>query len=102
MCCATPSSDESSPIVLKAPGAFSPVAIRFLPGDPVAHDLACAERHHTPRRDRDLDAGLGIAAHPLTLVAKDEAAEAGDLHVLTIRQCVAHVVKDTFDELSRF
>ena len=55
-------------------------------GDPVAHDLAGAEGHHPARRDRHFDAGLGIAADPLALVAQDEAAEAGNLDVLALGQ----------------
>src|SRR3712207_3649254 len=90
MCWATPSSCESSPMVLNAPGDFSPVAMRLL-RDSVAHDLAGAEGHDPARGDRHFDAGLWIAADALALVAKDEAAEAGDLDVLALGQRVTHV-----------
>src|SRR5688500_13177676 len=103
MCWATPSSEESSPIVLKAPGAFPPVACAAtLPGDPVAEDLAGAEGHHPPRRDRHFDAGLRIAADALALVTKDEAAKAGDLHIFAVGERMAHAMQDSLDELRRF
>src|SRR5437868_8087968 len=98
MCWATPSSCDSSPIVFSAPGAFSAVATIGLPGDPVAHDLARAEGHHPPRRDRHLDTGLRIATDALTLVAQDEGAEAGDLHVAPLGERFAHVVQDALDD----
>src|SRR5690242_5889492 len=101
MCWATPSSCESSPMVLRAPGAFSAVATRLLPGNPIAHDLAGAEGHYAPRSDRHLDAGLRVAADSLPLVAKDEGAEAGDLHVRALGQRMAHVVQDALDEPRR-
>jgi hypothetical protein len=82
MCCATPSSADSSPIVGRRPGLFGGRHPAAALGDPVAHDLAGAEGHHAARRDRHFDAGLGIAADPLALVAQDEAAEAGNLDVL--------------------
>src|SRR5438105_10633094 len=103
MCWATPSSVDNSPIVFNAPGAFSPAATRGSAlGDPVAHDLACAEGHHAPRSDRNLDAGLWVAADPLTLVAQDECAESGHFHILADGERVAHVVKHAFDHASRF
>src|SRR5690348_16642107 len=98
MCWAMPSSCESSPMVLRASGAFSAVATWSLPGDPIAHDLAGAEGHDAARSDRHFDAGLRIAADALTLVAQDEGAEAGDLHVRPIGQRVAHVMKHPLDE----
>src|SRR5688500_15539658 len=101
MCWATPSSAESSPIVLKAPGSFSPDATAALLGDPVAHDLAGEEGHHPARRDRPFYAGLGIAAYALGLVAKDEASEVGNLDVLALRQRVAHVEEDALDDACR-
>src|SRR3982750_1477001 len=103
MCWATPSSCDSSPIVLRAPGSLSPAAMDCLAfGDSVAHDLARAEGHHSARRDRHLDPGLGIAADPLTLVAQDEGAEARNLDVLALRERVAHVVKHALDDVRRF
>src|SRR4029453_5708402 len=54
------------------------------------------------RSDRHFDAGLGIAADPLALVAQDEGAKAGNLHILSFRQRVAHVVKDSLDHIGRF
>src|SRR6476620_8259429 len=102
MCWATPSSCDNSPIVRRAPGSFWPAACkRLAPRDPVAHDLACAEGHHSARRDRHFDAGLRIAADALALVAKDEGAEAGDLHVRAFGQRMAHVVKHALDDARR-
>src|SRR4051795_1116471 len=96
MCWATPSSTDNSPMVFRAPGAFSTVANRTsLPGDSVAHDLAGAEGHDAPRSDRHFDTGLGVAANALTLVPEDERAEAGDLHVGAVGKRMAHVVKHT-------
>src|SRR5690348_4254508 len=103
MCWATPSSADSSPIVLRAPGAFSAVAKRTsLPGDPVAHDLAGAEGHHAARGDRHFDTGLGVAADALALVAQDEGAETGDLHIAAVGKRVAHVVQHTLDHAGGF
>ena len=45
---------------------------------------------------------FGIAADALALVAQDEAAEAGDLHILALGQRMAHVVQHALDELGRF
>src|SRR3712207_4951787 len=100
MCWATPSSTESSPIVLKAPGALSPVAMQLF-RDSVAHDLAGAEGHHAARRDRHFDTRLRIAAHALTLVTQDEGAEARNLDFSAFRKCMAHVVQHAFDETRR-
>src|SRR3954452_12204285 len=103
MCWATPSSCDNSPIVFRAPGSFSPVATRRSAlGDPVAHDLAGAEGHHPARRDRHFDARLRVAADALALVAQNEGAEARDLHILTLRQSVAHVMQDALDDVRRF
>src|SRR5690242_6462943 len=101
MCWATPSSCESSPMVLRAPGAFSAVATRSLPGDPVAHDLAGAEGHHAPRSDRHLDARLRVAPDALALVAQDESSKAGDLHVGAFGERVAHVVENALNHAGR-
>src|SRR5678815_1828321 len=100
MCCGSPSSCDSSPIVRRAPGSFCPAVAnsRALPGDPVAHDLACAEGHHPARRDRHFDARLGVPADTLALVAEDEGAEAGDLDVLSLGQRMTHVVKHALDK----
>jgi hypothetical protein len=76
--------------------------MRFLSRDPVAHYLACAECHHPAGRNRDLNASFRIAADPLPFVAKDEAAEAGDLHVLADGERVAHVMQDPFDQVRGF
>src|SRR5688572_8111519 len=87
MCWGTPSSPASSPIVRKACSLLrlgSAIGPSARAGDPFAHDLAGAERQHPPGRDRHLDAGLGVAADPLALVAQDEAAEAGNLHILSV------------------
>src|SRR6185369_6201805 len=70
--------------------------------DPVAHDLAGAEGHHPPRRDRHLDPGLRIAPDPLALVAQDEGAEARHLDVRALGQGMAHVVQDALDDIGRF
>src|SRR4051812_45009735 len=71
-------------------------------GDPLAHDLTGAEGEHAARRDRHFDAGLRVAADPLAFVAKDEAAEAGDLHVVAVGQSGAHMVEDALDDPRRF
>src|ERR1043165_4017270 len=103
MCWATPSSTDNSPMVLSAPGAFSAVANPpSLPDDPVAHDLAGAERHDPARSDRHFDARLRVAADALALVAQDEGPEAGDLHVLSFGQCVAHVEQHPLDHARGF
>src|SRR3954470_8110042 len=101
MCCGSPSSCDSSPIVRRAPGSFCPAMAnaRALPGNPVAHDLAGAERHHASRCDRHFDAGLRVAADPLALVAKDERSEAGHLHVLPLGERMTHVMKHAFYEV---
>src|SRR4051794_5140786 len=102
MCWAMPSSSDNSPIVFKAPGSLSPAATRRSAlGDPVAHDLAGAERHHAPRCDRHFDAGLRIAADSLTLVAEDERAETRKLDVLSLGKRVTHVMKNTLDDAGR-
>src|SRR3954462_5445800 len=90
-----PSSCDNSPIVRRAPGSFCPAVAndRALPGDPVAHDLAGAEGHHPPWRDRYFDARLRVPADTLAFVAQDESAEARHLDVLSLGQGVAPVVK---------
>src|SRR5438045_3467501 len=102
MCWATPSSCDSSPIVRRAPGSLSAGTERSALRDPVAHDLAGAEGHDPPRRDRDFDARFRIAADPLALVAQDEGSEARHLDVLADGQGLAHVVQDALHEASRF
>src|SRR5436189_3806837 len=105
MCCGTPRSAASSPIVRKARSllrlgcAMPPLSGA---GDPLAHDLAGAEGEHSARRDRHLDPGLGIAPDPLALVAQDEASEAGNLDVLPIGQRGAHMVENALDDARRF
>src|SRR4051812_43408105 len=73
-----------------------------LTGDLIAHDLAGAEGHHAPRSDRNLDSGLGVAADPLSLVAQNESAEAGNLHVPAFRERMAHVVQNALDDAGAF
>src|SRR3954454_21278867 len=103
MCWATPSSFDNSPIVFSASGSLSPAATRGSAlGDPVAHDLTGAERHHSPRCDRHLDPSLRIAADALPFVAQDERPEAGHLHVLADGQRMAHVVKHALAHARRF
>src|SRR3954451_10565528 len=102
MCWAPPSSCDNSPMVLRAPGAFSTVATLYLPGNPVAHDLAGAEGHHAARRDRHFDACLRIAADAHTLVAQDEGAEAGDLPVRAVGERVAHGMEHALDQAGAF
>src|SRR5437764_11850827 len=102
MCWATPRSCDNSPIVRSAPGSFCPAIARSALRDPVAHDLAGAERHDPPRRDRHFDPGLGITPHALSLVAQDEGAEAGNLHILALRERVAHVMEHPLDDARRF
>jgi len=102
MCWATPSSSDNSPIVSKAPGSFSAGTWSLTLRDLVAHYLARTERHHAPRSDRNLDTRLRVAADALPLVAKDEGAEAGNLHVLADGERMAHVVQDTLDDASGF
>src|SRR5689334_19670733 len=99
MCWATPSSCDSSPIVFNAPGSFSPAGTRRSAlRDPVAHDLAGAEGHHAARCDRHFDACLRIPADALALVAQDEGAEAGNLHILTFGERMTHVMENTLDK----
>src|SRR3982751_880156 len=102
MCCATPSSSDNSPIVLRAPGCLVPAVANLALRDPVAHDLAGAESHHPARCDRHFDAGLGIAANALALVAQDERAEAGYLDVRALGERVTHVMKHPLDHIGRF
>src|SRR3954469_19429098 len=105
MCCGTPRSFASSPIVRKARSLLrwdSRTKGSAGAGDPLAHDLAGAEGQHAPRRDRNLDPGFGIAADPLALVAQDEAAETGDLHILAIGERAAHMGEHAFDDAGRF
>src|SRR5918994_1404853 len=104
MCCGTPSSPASSPIVRKARSLLRiGEAIRrsVAASYPLAHDLTGAEGEHATRRDRHLDAGLRIAADPFALVAKDEAAEARYLHILPIGEGGTHVVEDALDDSRR-
>src|SRR5689334_9421006 len=104
MCWGTPRSLASSPIVRKACSLLRiGSAIQGLPGpgDPLAHDLTGAEGEHAARRDRHLDAGLGIAADPLALVAQDEAAEARNLDVLAVGERGAHMMEDALDDARR-
>src|SRR4051812_36476195 len=89
--------------------AWSPFALAVAtatpsgaPGDPLAGHLAGAEGEHPARRDRHLDARLGVASHALALVAQDEAAEARDLDVLAVGQSRAHMVEDALDDPRRF
>src|SRR3546814_7009298 len=58
--------------------------------DAVAHHLAGTEGEHAARRDRHLDAGLGIAADPFALVTQDEGAETRNLEVLAIGERAEH------------
>src|SRR5438105_189382 len=105
MCCGTPRSSASSPIVRKARSLLlwdSAAKGSAGAGDPLAHDLAGAEGQHPPRRDRHFDAGLGIAADPLALVAQDEAAEAGNLHILAIGERAAHMGENALDDAGGF
>src|SRR3546814_7795272 len=84
-------------------------ALSLLPGasakgsaavyNPLAHDLAGAERKDSARRDRNLDSGLRVAADPLALVAQDEAAEARNLHVLAVGQRMTHMVEHALDDI---
>src|SRR3546814_18696939 len=84
-------------------------ALSLLPGasakgsaavyNPLAHDLAGAERKDSARRDRNLDSGLRVAADPLALVAQDEAAEARNLHVLAVGQRMTHTVEHALDDI---
>src|SRR5581483_5165750 len=63
---------------------------QFLPG---------AEGHHAPRRNRDLFAGLGIAAGPLVLVAQFEIPEARELHLLSRLQARADLLEEQIDKV---
>src|SRR6478672_27440 len=104
MCCGTPRSLASSPIVRKACSLLRiGSAMQGLPGpgDPLAHDLAGAEGEDAAGCDRHFDAGLRIAANPLALVAQDEAAEARNLDVLPFGQSVAHMMENALDDPGR-
>src|SRR3954451_13316821 len=102
MCWATPSCSDSSPMVSKAPGSLSAGTRGSSLRDLVAHDLAGAECHDSTGRDRHFDAGLGVATNALALVAQDESSEAGDLHILSFRKRVTHMMQNALDDARGF
>lgn len=57
--------------------------------DPANEFIGRGEGHHHPRRDPDLDAGLGIATGPCRRCAAGKGAEAGELDALASDQSVA-------------
>src|SRR5689334_21255029 len=59
--------------------------------------LAGLETDGLAGRDRDLDAGLGIAADALLAVAHLEDAEPAELDALALAECVLHGVDDGVD-----
>src|SRR2546429_5703738 len=65
-------------------------------------DLARLEVEHTPLRDDDRVARLGISALPLPLVAEDEIAEAGDLDFFPATERFLHHFEGEVDEIGRF
>src|SRR5690606_41372910 len=66
--------------------------------EPVLEILARPEVEHATRRNRHFHSGLRIAADALALVAQNEAAEAGDLDVLSVGHRLAHLGQNGFDQ----
>src|SRR4051812_42920634 len=64
--------------------------------------LACVESDNAPRADRDLFAGLGIAAGTLRLIAQLEVAEAGELDRLPTLERAADLLEERFHHVLRF
>src|SRR6185312_1258480 len=62
--------------------------------DPLFQLLARTKRHHPPRGDGDLLAGLGIASRPLILVAQVKVAEAGKFDLLPPFECLAQHLEE--------
>src|ERR1700742_1709233 len=55
--------------------------------------------HHDPaRRNRNLLAGLGITADPLTLIAHNKGTERGKLHRLAALERVGDLLKHQFNK----
>ena len=61
----------------------------------------CVERDDAPRGDRNLLAGLGVAAGSLRLFAQLEIAEAGQLHALARLERDAHLLEEALDHVLR-
>src|SRR3954462_4033499 len=61
--------------------------------------LAGMESHDAPRADRDLLAGLGIAAGALRLVAQLEVAEAGQLDAFAALERAANLLEEGLDHV---
>ena len=85
-------------MVLRASGAFSAVATRFYPA--IRSRMIWLARKVITRRGAigTSTPVFGIAADALALVAQDERAEAGDLHIRAVGERVAHVVQHALDE----
>src|SRR3954467_6273716 len=64
--------------------------------------LARVESDNAPRADRDLFAGLGIAAGTLRLIAQLEVAEAGELDRLPPLERAADLLEERFHHVLRF
>src|SRR3546814_17493612 len=71
-------------------------SVRF---HPLLELLSGAEGDHGAGGDRDLLAGLGIAAGALVLAAQVEIAEARQLYLATGLQALAQGVEERVDEL---
>src|SRR5690606_13690105 len=86
---------------------------RLLPGSSMRHPgagigldqllelLPRAEGHHGTGSDRDLLAGLGVAARALVLAPKVEVAEARQLDLAALLKRFAQYVEEGVDELLR-
>ena len=68
--------------------------------DPLLQFLAGAESDHGASRNRDLFAGLGIAARALVLAAQVEVAESGQLDLPTLLQGFAQRVEERVEAYS--
>ena len=71
-------------------------------GNPLLKEIACAEGQYPAGRDRHLVPSLGIAPHPLGLVAKHKRPEARDLDVFAGSQRFGHQLQNAVDEIERF
>src|SRR5882724_12024490 len=63
--------------------------------------LAGVESDHAPRGNRDLLAGLGIAAGPLRLVAELEVSESRQLDALAALEGKADLLEERLDHVLR-
>jgi hypothetical protein len=69
--------------------------------DAILHDIARPEYQHTPGRDWNLLARLGIAADPLTLLPNAKRTEGGKFDRFPCRQANRDLLQDEFHEFLR-